>query len=60
LLVVISEARKERGTVTGYRKLCRALDALGLDVAERDTILAHLDYHHPDGGPYKWLQEKLK
>lgn len=61
VIEIIREARKERGTVIGYKRVVKALKALEFNSEDAGTILVHLDYHHPDTrAPYSWLAAKLK
>jgi hypothetical protein len=60
LAAIISEARKEKGSVAGYKRAQRALRALGFNTEDALTVLVHLDYVNPDTRePYPWLAAKL-
>lgn len=60
LIEIIWEARKERRSVAGYKRLLRALRVLEFHREDQKVILAHLDYVEPGtGAPYKWLSDKL-
>lgn len=61
VIEVIRVARKEKGTISGYKRACRALKAIGLSAEDQITVLVRLDYCHPDTRkPYKWLADKLQ
>lgn len=60
IIELIREARKEKGTETGYRRAKRALRALLPNEEDQITILVHLDYYSPSTRtPYEWLAKRL-
>lgn len=60
VLNIIRDARVERSSLSGYKRLQRSLTVLGFDYGEaRTNVLRYLDYFDGDGKPYKWLADAL-
>lgn len=51
---LIRDGRAERSSLRSFRRIEKAIAALGLDKAERIRVLEFLDYFHA-GQPYQWL-----
>ena len=41
-----------------YRRICRALDVLGIVGDDRTKALRAFEYVDADGNPYPWTQDK--
>ena len=54
LMVIVGDQYIRRRRPVDYRRMKRALLALGLSKTEQDAILAKVEYHDASGQPYKW------
>lgn len=57
VLDIIRDARRERSSVTSFKRIQGALLALDLTPDERIAVMQDLDYFDSEGQPYKWLAE---
>jgi hypothetical protein len=59
---IIKEARKDKRSVTGYKRMQRALKALEFNGEDAATVMVHLEYHHYHYNtrePYEWVAKAL-
>ena len=47
LIDIIRDVQSDRLSPTSYKRVCRALKALGLDATDQQLVLVHLCYHSP-------------
>lgn len=59
VLELIRDDHADRRSRTSYKRVLRYLKVLGLNEAERETVLHYMNYHH-NGAPYPYLLEKPK
>jgi hypothetical protein len=56
ILELIRESKREKATLTAYRRVRKALSVLGISDEAAIPVLAYLEYHDYTGRPYEWLQ----
>ena len=61
LIELMQEAQKDKGSVTAYRRMQKALRMLGIDYPRAINVVMYTLSYHKDreGNPYDWLAKKL-
>lgn len=59
-MAIVNDALAQKATVSGYRRVLRTCESIGIPKDESEDLLHRLSYHDGNGNPYLWLKEKLE